>query len=391
MPRGYPPGVAKVDLTVLAIPAFIGSMAAEYAFYRRHPAAPGNPRAGDYELKDTIASLTMGVGSLVAPYVGSRLLDPVTPGRGRWARALMGAGVAAAAVTTVADVLRLRRASPGGRLPRPGDVPPGLRSSGDTSGPVLQRIRGGTAVAAVAAAALTTATTWATQTSGRRLFELHRRDLGSGWRATALAVLGWDAVYYWNHRLSHESRWMWAVHVVHHSSERYNLSTALRQPVAEGVTLTVPYGLLALLGVRPATIETARALNLIYQFWIHTEAVNRIGWLERVLNTPSHHRVHHGSNRQYLDRNHGSILIVWDKLFGTFEEERERPVYGLTRNIHSFNPVRIATHEWLDIADDVANAEGWRERCGYLLRGPGWAYERRALRTRPSIGAPVAG
>jgi sterol desaturase/sphingolipid hydroxylase (fatty acid hydroxylase superfamily) len=256
---------------------------------------------------------------------------------------------------------------------------------------VLQRIRGGTAVAAVAAAALTAATTWATQTSGKRLFERHGRDLGSGWAATALAVLGWDAIYYWNHRLSHESRWLWAVHVVHHSSERYNLSTALRQPVAEGVTLTVPYGLLALLGVRPATIETARALNLIYQFWIHTEAVNRIGRLERVLNTPSHHRVHHGSNRQYLDRNHGSILIVWDRLFGTFEEERERPVYGLTRNIDTFNPVRIATHEWRDIADDVANAEGWRERFGYLLRGPGWAYERRALRPRPSIVAPVAG
>ena len=389
MQRGYPPGVAKVDLTVLAIPVYIGSMAAEYAFYRRHPSAPGNPRAGDYELKDTIASLTMGLGSLAAPYVSSRLLAPVTPGRGRWARALMGAGVAAAAVTTFADVLRLRDER--GRLPRPGTVPPGLRATGDTSGPVLQRIRGATAVAAVTAAALTTATTWATLTSGRRLFERHGRDLGEGWGATAFAVLAWDAVYYWNHRLSHESRWLWAVHVVHHSSERYNLSTALRQPVAEGVTLTVPYGLLALAGVRPATIETARALNLIYQFWIHTEAVNRIGPLERVLNTPSHHRVHHGSNRQYLDRNHGSILIVWDKLFGTFEEERERPVYGLTRNVGSFDPLRIATHEWRDIAEDVANADGWAERFGYLLRGPGWAYERRVRRARPSVEAPVAG
>ena len=163
-------------------------------------------------------------------------------------------------------------------------------------------------------------------------------DLGSTWPAWAAAILGWDFIYYWNHRLSHESRWLWAVHVAHHSSERYNLSTALRQPVAESITVAVPYSLLALLGVRPAMIEQARALNLIYQFWIHTEAIRSIGPLERVLNTPSHHRVHHGSNRQYLDRNHGSILIVWDRLFGTFEPEDEPVVYGLTRNIDSYNP-----------------------------------------------------
>ena len=103
-----------------------------------------------------------------------------------------------------------------------------------------------------------------------------------------------------------------------------------------------------------------------------------IGWLENVLNTPSHHRVHHGVNRQYLDRNHGSILILWDRLFGTFEREDERVVYGLTTNIDTFNPVTIATHEWRDIARDVAGASTWRERWSFLLRGPGWAYDRRA-------------
>ena len=175
----------------------------------------------------------------------------------------------------------------------------------------------------------------------------------------------------------HESRWLWAVHVAHHSSERYNLSTALRQPVAESITIAVPYSLLALVGVRPPMIEQARALNLIYQFWIHTEAIRSTGPLERVLNTPSHHRVHHGSNRQYLDRNHGSILIVWDKLFGTFEPEAEPVVYGLTRNIDSYNPVVIGTHEIVDIARDVAGAETWRDRLSFLLRGPGWAYEHR--------------
>ena len=225
--------------------------------------------------------------------------------------------------------------------------------------------------------ALTAATTWAAQTTGRRLFDRSPLDLGGGRTAVAVAILGWDFLYYWNHRLSHESRWLWAVHVVHHSSERYNLSTALRQPVAEGVTLTVPYGLLGLLGVRPRLIEHARGINLIYQFWIHTETIRRLGRLEKLLNTPSHHRVHHGSNSRYLDRNHGSILIIWDRLFGTFEDEDEPVVYGLTRNVESYNPLRIATHEWRDIAADVASAGTWHDRFSFLLRGPGWAYERR--------------
>jgi len=128
--------------------------------------------------------------------------------------------------------------------------------------------------------------------------------------------------------------------------------------------------------VRPYLIEQARGLNLIYQFWIHTEAIRSIGPLERVLNTPSHHRVHHGSNRRYLDRNHGSILIVWDKLFGTFEPESEPVVYGLTKNIESYNPVVIGTHELVDIARDVSGADTWHDRVSYLLRGPGWAYAR---------------
>ncbi len=241
----------------------------------------------------------------------------------------------------------------------------------------MAKLRGALAVSAVTSTALTVATTWAAQTSGKRMFARSRADLGTGKAAVAVAILGWDFLYYWNHRLSHESRWLWAVHVAHHSSERYNLSTALRQPVAEGVTLTVPFGVLGLLGVRPALIEHARGINLIYQFWIHTETIRRLGRLEKVLNTPSHHRVHHGSNRQYLDRNHGSILILWDRLFGTFEEEDERVVYGLTRNIDTYNPLRIASHEWRDIARDVADADTWSDRFSFLLRGPGWAYSRR--------------
>ena len=378
----------KVDLTVAAIPAFIGAMGAEYLWQRRHPVAPGT-RAGDYQLADTLASLSMGVGSLVAPYVAQKVLDPITPGIGRHGTKLMGVGFAAAVATTVGDVV-LRRLRDGS-LPDPQTVPEDVRAvqeelaairtdappaaSAGTS--TLRRTRGRLAVAAVASTALTVSTTWAAQTSGKRLFARSPLDLGSGRAAVAAAVLGWDLIYYFNHRLSHESRWLWAVHVVHHSSEHYNLSTALRQPVAEGVTWTVPYGLLALAGVRPALIEQARGINLIYQFWIHTEAVRRIGWLEKVLNTPSHHRVHHGSNREYLDRNHGSILIIWDKLFGTFEEEDAPVVYGLTKNIDTYDPRVIATHEWRDIAEDIAAAQTWHDRFSYLLRGPGWAYARR--------------
>ena len=358
----------RPDLTVLAIPAFVGAMAAEVLWQRRNPPPAGTTRAGDYQLADTLASLTMGVGSLVAPFVSARLLDPVTPGRGRWAKVLMGVAVGASAATTVADVLRRRHED--GALPDAGTLPVvGARPPA----PLAHRVTGATAVAAVASTALTVATTWSAQTSGTRLFGLTRRDLGTGLAANAVAILGWDAIYYWNHRFNHESRWLWAMHVVHHSSERYNLSTALRQPVAEGLTMSVPYGLLALAGVRPSVIENARALNLIYQFWIHTEAVQSIGWLENVLNTPSHHRVHHGMNRQYLDRNHGSILILWDRLFGTFEREDERVVYGLTTNIDTFNPVRIAGHEYVDIARDIATSTGWVERLSCILRGPGWA------------------
>ncbi len=390
----------RPDLTVLAIPAFVGAMAAEYLWQQRHPAPAGVTRAGDYELADTMASLTMGVGSLLAPFVAKRLLDPVTPGVGRYARVLMGSAVVATAATTVLDVVRRHRAE--GGLPEAGAVPAsdprGPRGPVDVAprlpdAPPARRVTGAVAVAAVASTALTVATTWSARTSGARLYGLTRRDLGTGLLANAVAVLGWDAIYYWNHRLNHESRWLWAMHVVHHSSERYNLSTALRQPVAEGLTMSVPYGLLALLGVRPSVIENARALNLIYQFWIHTEAVQSIGRLENVLNTPSHHRVHHGSNSRYLDRNHGSILIVWDRLFGTFEREAEPVVYGLTTNIGSFNPVTIATHEWRDIARDVAGASTWGERWSSLLRGPGWAYARRRELLGPAAAAaapPVA-
>lgn len=213
----------KVDLTVMAIPAFFGAMGAEYAWQRRHP-VPAGTRAGDYQLADTLASLSMGVGSLVAPYVAKRLLDPVTPGVGRFAKALIGLGAAAGVVTTVADVLGRRR---DGGLPEAGTVPEDVRVIQDelaelryapptapgeqvpVGGRRLRRAHGALALSAVASTALTVATTWAAQTSGSRLFARSRLDLGGGRLALAAGILGWDFLYYWNHRLSHESRWLW--------------------------------------------------------------------------------------------------------------------------------------------------------------------------------------
>jgi sterol desaturase/sphingolipid hydroxylase (fatty acid hydroxylase superfamily) len=364
------------DLTVLAVPFYFATMAVEYAWLRRRSARLG-PSAGDYERRDTVASLAMGVGSLVAPLVGPRLLRPFTPGRGRYGRALVLGALGAVAVTTVAD-----------RVARAGADTPAVPATGDADadapgpGPaaaVARRVASVGGVLSVVAGGVAVTTSWASRTTPERLWR--RRllpDLGTGPLVVAAAIALWDFVYYWDHRFMHTSRYMWAVHVVHHSSEHYNLSTALRQPVAEAFGTFLPFGALCLFGIQPGLVETARGVNLLYQYWIHTETIGRLGRPEAVLNTPSHHRVHHGSNRQYLDRNHGSILIVWDRLFGTFEPEDEHVVYGLTKNIGTFNPARIATHEYRAMLSDVASATSWGERLSYVVRGPGWATRHRA-------------
>jgi sterol desaturase/sphingolipid hydroxylase (fatty acid hydroxylase superfamily) len=182
----------------------------------------------------------------------------------------------------------------------------------------------------------------------------------------------WDFLYYWDHRWMHEVRLMWANHVTHHSSERYNLSTALRQPWSPYLTHWV-FSPLPLLGFDAKTVHRAGQLNLLYQYWIHTEVIDRLHPVaERVLNTPSHHRAHHGANPQYLDKNYGGILIVWDKLFGTFEPEVRRIKYGLTKNIGTYNPIRIGYHELVDIVRDVRGATRWRDKLGYVFAHPGW-------------------
>jgi sterol desaturase/sphingolipid hydroxylase (fatty acid hydroxylase superfamily) len=197
-------------------------------------------------------------------------------------------------------------------------------------------------------------------------------DLGHGALGWAVAIVGWDFSYYWHHRVEHENRVLWACHVNHHSSRYYNLSTALRQPWTPVAGL-VFYPAWSLLGVAPWMIMVSGGLNLIYQYWVHTEAVDRTPrWFEAVFNTPSHHRVHHGANPEYLDRNYGGIFIVWDRLFGTFEPERAPVVYGLTKNIESFSLLTIAFHEYAAMARDLWKARGWRERVGIVVHGPAW-------------------
>ena len=393
-------GRAAKDLTVLAIPVYFGSMAAEYLWLRSHAQERG-PTPGDYERRDTVASLAMGVGSLAAPLVMPKLLGPLTPGKGRFGKVLVATAAGAVALTTAADLIARHDEATGDgpvevgetTVVRAGDTAPmtsgeaqaGEAQAGESRAGrrqralLARRVASTGGVVAIVAGGVAATTTWASRTTADSLRS--RRVAGrsgSGPLALAAAVLGWDFIYYWNHRFMHESRFLWAIHVVHHSSERYNLSTALRQPVADAFGTFVPYSALTLLGIEPALVATARGVNLLYQFWIHTDTIRRLGPFEKVFNTPSHHRVHHGSNRQYLDRNHGSILILWDRLFGTFEPEGEPVVYGLTKNIDTFNPVRIAGREHTDMLRDVAASRSWRDRLSFVLRGPGWAYRRRA-------------
>jgi sterol desaturase/sphingolipid hydroxylase (fatty acid hydroxylase superfamily) len=197
------------------------------------------------------------------------------------------------------------------------------------------------------------------------------------WWAWILILIIEDLVYYWFHRVSHENRFFWASHVVHHSSQKYNLSTALRQTWSGGFLAFVFWLPLPLLGFHPVMILAQMSISLIYQYWIHTELIKKMPyWFESIFNTPSHHRVHHATNPQYLDRNHAGIFIIWDKWFGSFEPEVEKPKYGLVKNISSFNPLYVAFHEWIAIFKDVFNSKtSLINRLKYIIKPPGWKHD----------------
>lgn len=197
------------------------------------------------------------------------------------------------------------------------------------------------------------------------------------WAWIACFVLD-DLAYYWFHRTAHRVRWFWASHVNHHSSQHYNLSTALRQTWTGWLALSFIFRLpLMLIGFHPVMVAFCGGLNLIYQFWFHTEAIRRFPrWFEAVMNTPSHHRVHHATNPRYLDANYAGVFIIWDRMFGSFVAEvDDEPIrYGIVKQLGTFNLLYSLFHEWIGIARDVWSAP-WKHKLSYMIREPGWSHD----------------
>jgi sterol desaturase/sphingolipid hydroxylase (fatty acid hydroxylase superfamily) len=198
-------------------------------------------------------------------------------------------------------------------------------------------------------------------------------DWPATWWTIAALVIAQDFFYYWFHRASHRIRWLWASHVTHHSSERLNLSTAFRQSLTYPISGMWLFWLpLAWFGFEPTNIIAVVAINLGFQFFVHTQAIGKLGWIEGIINTPSTHRVHHARNPQYIDRNYAGVLVIWDRMFGTFvEEDPAAPCdYGIIGQIHSYNPLTLTFHEWIAMIGDARRARGWREALGQLVCPP---------------------
>jgi sterol desaturase/sphingolipid hydroxylase (fatty acid hydroxylase superfamily) len=192
------------------------------------------------------------------------------------------------------------------------------------------------------------------------------------WLYWLLLFLLVDFAYYWAHRMSHEVNLFWGGHVVHHQSEEYNLSVALRQSSLQ-VVWTFAFSLpIAFLGFKTLDFALVAALNTLYQFWIHTETIGKMGWFEYIFNTPSHHRVHHGRNPKYIDKNHAGSLIIWDKMFGTFQPEEEKPTYGITKPINSWNAAYANVSHYVEMSKDIRRIPGWWDKFKYLFMKPGW-------------------
>ena len=209
----------------------------------------------------------------------------------------------------------------------------------------------------------------------------HLFEIPFVWWAWILLLFADDLCYYWFHRISHESRFFWASHVVHHSSQKYNLSTALRQTWSGSFYTFIFWFPLILIGFHPIMVLVQMSISLIYQYWIHTEFIDKMPkWIEAVFNTPSHHRVHHATNPQYLDRNYAGIFIIWDRLFNSFELELEKPKYGLVKNIQTYNPAKIAFSEWYDMFSDFFTSKtSIINRFKYFIKPPGWKHDGKSI------------
>ena len=205
----------------------------------------------------------------------------------------------------------------------------------------------------------------------------HFFEISFVWWTWILLLFAEDFCYYWFHRISHQSRFFWASHVVHHSSKKYNLSTALRQTWSGSFYTFIFWFPLILIGFHPVLVLVQMSISLIYQYWIHTELITKMPkWFESIFNTPSHHRVHHATNPQYLDRNHAGIFIIWDKIFDSFEPEVEKPIYGLVANIGTHNPFKVAFTEWYKMLNDFFTSKtSIINKFKYLIKPPGWKHD----------------
>ena len=186
-----------------------------------------------------------------------------------------------------------------------------------------------------------------------------------------------DFSFYWHHRLSHQVRILWAAHIHHHSSQQFNFTTALRQSWGEPFYKFFFWAWLPLIGFSPISVLVMHSFSLVYQFFQHTETVKKTAILGYIFNTPTHHRVHHATQVKYLDKNHAGTLIIWDKLFGTFEKEdpNEKPTYGITVNINTYNPLKIATHELKNLWIDVKSTSSIKNKLKYIFYPPGWRHD----------------
>ncbi|MEL6533964.1 MAG: sterol desaturase family protein [Bacteroidota bacterium] len=193
----------------------------------------------------------------------------------------------------------------------------------------------------------------------------------NGW-TTLLCFVLLDFIYYWEHVIEHKVRFLWSYHSIHHSSPIYNYTTAMRVSFIDSFVTWVFYLPLILIGFNPYIVLFCLLLVLMYQFWLHTEIIGKLGWFEKVFMTPSQHRVHHGSDALYLDKNFGAVFSIWDRMFGTYQEEIHRPNYGLTTPINTINPVKVHTVEYANIIKDVRKAKTWKQAWNYLMKPPGW-------------------
>lgn len=204
-------------------------------------------------------------------------------------------------------------------------------------------------------------------------YEFRIWDAPNHWLWWLAAFVMIDLMYYWSHRMSHEINLFWAGHVVHHQSEDYNLSVALRQSALQKLFSMWFYIPVALAGFPPAWFALSIGLNLLYQFWIHTEMIGKLPrWFEWLMNTPSHHRVHHGRDPKYIDKNHAGVFIIWDRMFGTFQQEEERPHYGITTPLNSWNPLYAQVQHFENIRADLKQVKGFGAKLGVLFNKPGW-------------------